>query len=612
MIRRVRLRHWRSYESLELELEPGTTFVVASNGVGKTSLMLALAWAVFGEHSPVDDKSCIRVGADEARVEVELVLPDGRCLTIERRVRRRGRREVHANVDGQNLDEAEIASTLQRAFGVELTIAARLALMFGGGHRALSDELDLESHLHHVFGVTNLVATTALARNAAKDAERKRTAIRSLARERMADREKTEQELATLQGELDQQRSRARELKQEIERIEQQRRIAYDHAAYGVRREAFENEIQVVLQRAGELVEEQVILTQADALQRLHEVYEEAERVIHDQSELRVAAEGTIAASKESIDLLSGATARCPACLREIDEGELASARAKHHQRICSAADSARQHSAAEATLRAKISSLVEVIARLQAIRPPPPPSSPSTPECEAILDAAHAEKVESLQRLHREIGGLEVRIQRLSADLRSDDEVAKSQQELYLAYRREGLAIAAAEAFERLSRQVSEHLIAPVADEVRRRWRRLFLADGLTLRADGKIVRVVGNEELTWDTLSGGERIWARIITHLLIVTSFTNLPFIWFDEPLEHLDPALRRSVAAMLANATTCGRPKQLLVTTYENGLVAQLASDTEAASMINVRSADDDGDEPVPGDEFTRGLKARRAS
>jgi recombinational DNA repair ATPase RecF len=50
MILRLRLRNWRSYEDLDLELGPGTTFVVAPNGVGKTSLVYGLAWGVFGPH----------------------------------------------------------------------------------------------------------------------------------------------------------------------------------------------------------------------------------------------------------------------------------------------------------------------------------------------------------------------------------------------------------------------------------------------------------------------------------------------------------------------------------------------------------------------------------
>ena len=62
MIHRLLLQNWRSFERLDLSFESGTTFVVAPNGVGKSSLVLGLAWAVFGDHSNVDSKSCIRAG----------------------------------------------------------------------------------------------------------------------------------------------------------------------------------------------------------------------------------------------------------------------------------------------------------------------------------------------------------------------------------------------------------------------------------------------------------------------------------------------------------------------------------------------------------------------
>ena len=53
------------------------------------------------------------------------------------------------------------------------------------------------------------------------------------------------------------------------------------------------------------------------------------------------------------------------------------------------------------------------------------------------------------------------------------------------------------------------------------------------------------------------------------------TSLPFAWFDEPLEHLDPQLRHAVAATLATATRGDSPRQLLVITYEHDIAQQLA-------------------------------------
>ncbi len=64
MIRRLQLRNWRAYENLDLELGPGATFVVASNGIGKTSLVMAAAWGIFGDVAGVR-------GADEIRGEAD-------------------------------------------------------------------------------------------------------------------------------------------------------------------------------------------------------------------------------------------------------------------------------------------------------------------------------------------------------------------------------------------------------------------------------------------------------------------------------------------------------------------------------------------------------------
>lgn len=46
MITRVRLSNWKVYENFDLELTPGTTFLVAGNGIGKSSFVEAVRWAL--------------------------------------------------------------------------------------------------------------------------------------------------------------------------------------------------------------------------------------------------------------------------------------------------------------------------------------------------------------------------------------------------------------------------------------------------------------------------------------------------------------------------------------------------------------------------------------
>ncbi len=71
MITRVLLRNWRGYEKLSLDFGPGLTFVIADNGVGKTSLVNGVAWAIFGEASGVEADAAIRAGTDETSAEVD-------------------------------------------------------------------------------------------------------------------------------------------------------------------------------------------------------------------------------------------------------------------------------------------------------------------------------------------------------------------------------------------------------------------------------------------------------------------------------------------------------------------------------------------------------------
>ena len=96
MIQRLAVQNWRAYDQLDLELGPGATFVVASNGVGKTSLIMAAAWGIFGDVAGVQGIDEIRGDAERATVRVELRLPSGDVLVISRAVDQRGRVTIEA------------------------------------------------------------------------------------------------------------------------------------------------------------------------------------------------------------------------------------------------------------------------------------------------------------------------------------------------------------------------------------------------------------------------------------------------------------------------------------------------------------------------------------
>ena len=71
IVRNVTLRDYRSYASLELELQPGLVLAVGENGAGKTNLLEALHVGTQG-FSPRsrNDAQLVRFGAEAARIEL--------------------------------------------------------------------------------------------------------------------------------------------------------------------------------------------------------------------------------------------------------------------------------------------------------------------------------------------------------------------------------------------------------------------------------------------------------------------------------------------------------------------------------------------------------------
>ncbi|WP_102419198.1 DNA replication/repair protein RecF [Mycobacterium sp. 4858] len=82
-VRHLGLRDFRSWAHADLELEPGRTVFVGSNGFGKTNLIEALWFSTtMGSHRVGTDTPLIRTGADRAVVST-IVVNEGRECAID-------------------------------------------------------------------------------------------------------------------------------------------------------------------------------------------------------------------------------------------------------------------------------------------------------------------------------------------------------------------------------------------------------------------------------------------------------------------------------------------------------------------------------------------------
>lgn len=589
MILNLALRNWRAYETLNLELGPGTTFIVAANGVGKTSLILAAAWGVFGEASGVDAPEEIRGDAQTAEVSVVLRLPATGSVTITRSVNRRGKTKLEARAGNRVItEEAELAGLVSSELGGDLQVLGRLIFLAHGGSLETSQgEFDLRAHLAEVFGVTPLLAASQVAARMASEAA---AATRKLKAGQKVDQQeaaKVAEAVAWVDQQIEETERTRREALESLESADALRRRAEEWERYRAGREEQERGLERVRMAAGALIPSGT--PAPGTLTALHE----AERNLLEElaviSARQAEARGQLAMIDEIALRLQESDAVCPTCLRPMSDHDAAAALAEHGTRakqLKAAAD------ASDAERNSVEQRLILVSRALSEARELPLPTPPPGGEIAAG-------RVEEIIREHQQAQFRLQELDRLLAELQAGKRVSQAkiaelaEQERQSGLirdlmRREAVARAAADTMRATADSITNDQIEPLVTEVGRRWKLMFGAGGLHLSAQGQITRQLGSRTLPFGSLSGGEKVWALLLTRLLVTGASTSAPFVWLDEPLEHLDPRLRRVVAGTLARASQSGGLRQVVVTTYEAGLARQLMEDVPSASLIYVRS------------------------
>ncbi|MFT2750414.1 DNA replication/repair protein RecF [Clavibacter sp. Sh2036] len=137
IVRHLSLGDFRNYTRADVELQPGATLFVGSNGQGKTNLVEALGFlSTLGSHRVSTDQALIRQGAESAVIRA-LLQHAGRELRVEVQINRSGANRAQVNSTPTKPRE------LPRYFSSVLFAPEDLALVRGdpSGRRRLLDQL---------------------------------------------------------------------------------------------------------------------------------------------------------------------------------------------------------------------------------------------------------------------------------------------------------------------------------------------------------------------------------------------------------------------------------------------------------------------------------------
>jgi len=87
IIKSIKLKNIRSYDEAEINFSEGSTILSGDIGSGKTSVLLAIEFALFGLQPGQKGASLLRNGKDEGSVELEFEV-DNKVIKIERNLKR--------------------------------------------------------------------------------------------------------------------------------------------------------------------------------------------------------------------------------------------------------------------------------------------------------------------------------------------------------------------------------------------------------------------------------------------------------------------------------------------------------------------------------------------
>ncbi len=569
MIRHISLENWRAYRRLDIDVLPGTTFLVAPNGVGKSSLLEAVRWVLAAGH--VEQRpSMIRQGHKEATAAVTVDVAGG-ALVVARTLRAKGARlsaETTATLAGQPVDEAEAVRLLEDSWSADPRFVSRTAFLTEDLRRD-AEEPNLRTHLCRAYSLDDLQRAVA-------EIEPVLTQLSKGLKASRAELSATEEQLRTAQAELtglseraaaataavDGARSAHTELRGALDRARAAATQRAAATAWRERDERLRDEATTIglVPESGAPLATALAAVEDDLAARV-------ESIRQQQAALRArveAAEGALAAL-----MMAGAT--CPVCLRELDDDSRERAEHLHRTGVEGASDvlADLDQSTAAVTLDA-----VRQLARRAAALGAPPEEPPADG-----LDELVAAEAEAQAALEAAVGGLrEAQLQEQAAiarvgAIRTDLATAGALTE---QYRAEALLEAAKSALNQTITTVLGRQLEPVAAEVNRRWEAVFPdRPNLHVLPDGQMSRVIDGDQLEFGAFSAGEQTVAKLMMRLTTLLATTTVPFCWVDEPLEHLDPVSRQLVGSTLAHLSAAGGLEQIFVTTYEEPLARRLA-------------------------------------
>jgi len=355
-LKKLYLENIRSYVREEIEFPEGSTLLSGDIGSGKTSILLAIEFALFGLQPGQRGSSLLRNGANSGKVRLEFEI-EGDEIIIERSLRRgksvsQDRSLITINGKSEELAVTELKNKVLKLLNYPSEFAKKQNLLYKFTVYTPQEEMkqiiiqDPESRmntLRHVFGIDKykvILENSLILLSKIREEKRLKEALIADLEQHKLKFVEQERELETSYGNLDslekelfskeEKRKRIQEQKQEIaEKVEEKKRFIQEidktKLMISSKREAFSSNLKLLEQLKGQIDElERMRIDESRIIQIEKEIlWIEEEKEKLDQKNLEINSEmnSLKAKNEENLKLEQRISNLeiCPTCLQDVD-----------------------------------------------------------------------------------------------------------------------------------------------------------------------------------------------------------------------------------------------------------------------------------------------------
>lgn len=613
MINSVEMVNWRAYDRRKICFGPGITFLMGPNGIGKTSILEAIAYALTGEPSTVKQRGKMLRNPDKlATVSLSFTI-DSQTYLVERsqsfkradqaKLTREGERKALASTHKQ------VTAQIEELVGVSADFLQRIVYMAEGDvfrflDQPPGDALDLQ--IRQVLGLTQLDEFVRALDLTEKEMKGRITSLQQvlglleqLDVRQNVDLEQHMQEMDTRREQL------LHQLRSVQDEITRYRRENEDL----LRLKLLIEKALPTLDRDPDTRHAAQRMPLLALFEQLDSESQEAQSIAQECQMSLAHLQGEQSAHQRIVDILGPYAGRaetlpCPVCSKPMTSNEreviLNEIQANMSHTIDEMKEIDLRRSRAEQAAnrsRMQLENLRELRNNLTHVHFQ---SIDSGATLANLVDVTRLQQAGVLPKLQERASALERQISELESekaeylsaqrrlqnlDCASPEEASESL--VGLEIRSLSLRAASRAAQDTLTTQRNTDMEAIYA-QVARVWEAFLGKDGWSVQLDGNGMPLLQDDKgrkFDLSYFSGGEKTALLVMLHTIIAHHFSKSDFLLIDEPLEHLDAVNRRSLIRFLVGAYRRNSFKQAIIATFEESLIRKYTSE-EGIHVIHI--------------------------